>query len=308
MLVAGVDIGTLTCRLLIAEITQDGKLLERRSDRRILRLGEGVDRTQMLTPSAMDRVCQTLRNWRAIIDDARVDGETAVATSAVREAANRDLFLQRANQEAGFEIEVITGEEEARRTLLGVRFGAPDHVSAMLGIDIGGGSTELFLDRPPQSPVIRSIDVGVVRMAERFLHHDPPTDIEVRLARKAITTALRSVQRSLGSLRDATLIGTAGSVTTLAAMAQRLPAYESSRIHNYRLRLDTIRQLETEILGRSKEQRRGMFGLEDGREEVIAAGVLILGETLETLGYPDCLVSDYGLREGVLIDLAQRMK
>ena len=138
---AGIDIGTLTCRLLIAALTSDGPLNELCSNRRILRLGEGVDQTKRLSSAAMDRVIQCLREWRTIIDGYQVDAATAVATSAVRDATNRDEFLLRVKQEAGFDIEVITGDEEARRTLLGIRSGLPSGVTDMLALDIGGGST-----------------------------------------------------------------------------------------------------------------------------------------------------------------------
>ncbi len=150
-------------------------LKDLRSERRILRLGEGVDQNKRLSQAAMDRVIQCLREWKAVIDTYRVDGCMAVATSAVRDAANRAEFLEKVKREAGFDVEVITGDEEARRTLLGIRSGLPPGVTDMLALDIGGGSTEFILDRPGQQPVVRSIDIGVVRLCERLLHHDPPT-------------------------------------------------------------------------------------------------------------------------------------
>ena len=175
---AGVDIGTLTCRLLIADLSPGGKLIEVRSDRRILRLGEGVDQTKRLSDAAMDRVLQCLREWRQFIDAAHVEAAVAVATSAVRDAENRDEFLDRVTREAGFDVELISGEEEARRTMLGIRSGLPPGVTDVLALDIGGGSTEFILDRPGQKPVVRSIDIGVVRLCERLLHHDPPSEEE----------------------------------------------------------------------------------------------------------------------------------
>jgi exopolyphosphatase/guanosine-5'-triphosphate,3'-diphosphate pyrophosphatase len=308
MLLAGVDIGTLTCRLLIAQVTPEGSLVERRSDRRILRLGEGTDRTGTLSQAAMARVVRTMRDWRAVVDAAHVEGETAVATSALREARNRDEFVAQVKHEAGFSVEVISGEEEARRTLLGIRAGLPSDVSRILGLDIGGGSTEFIVDIPGHVPRVRSIELGVVRLTERILHHDPPTAEEIRTARELVRASTEAVNPSLGLLSGTTFVGTAGSITTLAAMVQQLPAYQPARIHNYRLGLEAVYQLERDILSRTKAQRRGMPGLEPGREDVIAAGVLILRGVMETLGYADCLVSDYGLREGVLIDLATRLK
>jgi exopolyphosphatase / guanosine-5'-triphosphate,3'-diphosphate pyrophosphatase len=307
MRLAGVDIGTLTCRLLIADLPPGGQLSEVRSERRILRLGEGVDQTKRLNVAAMDRVLQCLREWRELIEASHVDAETAVATSAVRDAANHDEFLDRVKREAGFEVEIITGDEEARRTLLGIRSGLPPGVTNVLALDIGGGSTEFILDRPGQRPVVRSIDIGVVRLCERLLHHDPPTDDEVRQAREWVARETKAAVAGMDNYQRTTFVGTAGTITSLAAMAQKLPTYETARIHNCRLQLGTIQELERTLLSRKKADRAGLPGLEKGREEVIAAGAIIVRTIMETLGMLAVLVSDLGLREGVLMELADRV-
>ena len=306
MRLAGVDIGTLTCRLLIADISTDGRLTELRSDRRILRLGEGVDQTKQLSVAAMDRVVQCLKEWRALIDVAHVDATAAVATSAVRDAANREEFLDRVKREAGFEVELISGDEEARRTMLGIRSGLPAGVTDVLALDIGGGSTEFMLDQPGQTPIVKSIDIGVVRLCERLLRHDPPTDDEIRQAREWIAKETKAAVADMVNYQAATFVGTAGTITSLAAMAQKLSTYEPARIHNYQLQLTTIQELEQTLLSRKKSDRTGLPGLEKGREEVIAAGAIIIRTIMETLGMTSVLVSDLGLREGVLIDLAMR--
>jgi len=306
MLLAGVDIGTLTCRLLISRVTVDGKLTEVKADRRILRLGEGVDHDQMLRPAAMARVIETLQEWRAVINAHKVDAQIAVATSAVRNARNRDEFLRRVKQEVGFEVDVISGEEEARRTMLGIRSGLPAGVTNILGLDIGGGSTEFILDRAGKLPVLRSIEIGVVRLTERMLQHDPLTVDQIQAVRDLVCQEAKRAMAALGPLGDVTLVGTAGSITTLAAMAQKLSIYEPIRIHNYWLKLVTIKELEREILAKTIAQRRSLPGLEQGREKVVAAGTLILSGIMEVLGFAEGLVSDVGLREGVLIDLSQR--
>ena len=303
---AGVDVGTLTCRLLIADLQLDGKLTEVRSERRILRLGEGVDQTKQLNQTAMDRVIQCLKEWHGLIEEAQVDRVTAVATSAVREAGNRDEFLDRVKREVGFEVELISGEKEARRTLLGIRSGLPDGVTDVLALDIGGGSTEFILDRPGQKPIVRSIDIGVVRLCERLLRHDPPTADEVQQARAWVARETRAAVAGMGNYQAATFVGTAGTITSLAAMAQELPSYEPARIHNYQLQLSTIQELEQTFLSRKKTDRVGLPGLEKGREEVIAAGAIIIKTIMETLGLSEVLVSDLGLREGVLLELAIR--
>jgi exopolyphosphatase / guanosine-5'-triphosphate,3'-diphosphate pyrophosphatase len=306
MRLAGIDIGTLTCRLLIADLLPDGRLKEVRSDRRILRLGEAVDQTRQLNAAAMERVLQCLREWREIIDASSVDAVVAVATSAVRDATNRDEFLDRVKREAGVEIEILTGDEEARRTLLGIRSGLPGGVTDLLALDIGGGSTEFILDRPGRSPVVRSIDIGVVRLCERILHHDPPTDDEIRQAREWIARDTSAAVAGMDHYQTATFVGTAGTITSLAAMAQKLPSYEPARIHNYTLTLASVQELEQTLLSRKKADRDGLPGLEKGREEVIASGAIIIRTVMETLGMTSVLVSDLGLREGVLIDLAMR--
>jgi len=307
MRLAGIDIGTLTCRLLIADVPASGRLAELRSDRRILRLGEGVDQAKILRGAAMDRVVACLREWREVIESYRVDHCAVVATSAVRDANNQDEFLDRVKREAGFEVEIITGEEEARRTMIGIRSGLPDGVTSVLALDIGGGSTEFILDRPGHRPIVRSIDIGVVRLCERLLRHDPPTAEEVQRARDWVRSEAETAVSTMSRPAGLAFVGTAGTITALAAMALKLPSYQSARIHNYRLSLGTIRDLEQVLLSRKKTERVGLLGLESGREEVIAAGAIIMMTVMETLGLFECLVSDLGLREGVLLNLAMRI-
>jgi exopolyphosphatase/guanosine-5'-triphosphate,3'-diphosphate pyrophosphatase len=303
---AGIDIGTLTCRLLIADLTEDGALKEICAQRRILRLGEGVDRTKQLSDSAMDRVIACLKEWREIVESHQAGACAVVATSAVRDAANRRVFLERVKGEAGFDVEIITGEEEARRTLLGIRSGLPPGVTDVLALDIGGGSTEFILDRPGQAPIVRSINIGVVRLCERVLKQDPPTAEEIDQARKWVRRETLSAIEEMNHYRSAAFVGTAGTITALAAMAQKLPTYDPVLIHNYTLTLETVRELEQTLLSRKKADRIGLPGLEQNREEVIAAGAIIVRTVMETLGMSEVLVCDLGLREGVLIDLARR--
>lgn len=309
---AGIDIGTLTCRLLIGLVTgqvaDGGRLTELHGERRILRLGEGLDRSGALQDPAVARVLGTLRDWRAVIEEYKPEAVSVVATSAVREAANREEFLRRVQAETGFAVEVLSGKEEARRTWLGIRSGLPDGLSEVLGLDIGGGSTEFILDRPGAPPIIRSIELGVVRLTERMLRTDPPTARELQRARDLIRAQVEGVRNDLGNVSGTTLVGTAGTITTLAAMDLRLPTYQRARVHNYRLRLDAIRALEATLLSRTRAQRQGLPGLEPGREDLIVGGTLILLWVLEGFGFSECLVSDLGLREGLLIDLAARLQ
>ncbi len=302
----GIDIGTLTCRLLVGRVSADEQLEELHGERRILRLGEGVDREGSLQDSAMSRVLDTLREWRRVIQDFKPEAVSVVATSAVRDAANRDAFLDQIRRGTGFEVEVLTGDEEARRTLLGIRSGLPRGVSDVLGLDIGGGSTEFILDRKGSQPVVLSLELGVVRLTERLLRNDPPTREELEAARTFIRTQLEKARTVVGDVHGTSLVGTAGTITTLAAMDLRLEIYDKARIHNYRLTLDAVRTLEDALLSRTSAERRAIPGLEPDREDLIVGGTLILLGVMNGFGFRDCLVSDLGLREGLLIHLARR--
>lgn len=306
-ILAGIDIGTLTCRLLIAELAPSGTLREVRSDRRILRLGQGVDRDRMLRGDAMARVAETLKEWCTLMEGYQLDASIAVATSAVRDAGNREEFVRLIHRQTGLEIEILSGEEEARRTILGIRSGLPAGVSDVLALDIGGGSTEFILDRPGQTPMMRSVDIGVVRLCERLLRHDPPTSEEIHQAREWVRAETVTAVGEMTLPVGLTFVGTAGTITSLAAMAQQLPTYEPARIHNYRLARTVVEELESTLLARTKSERVGLPGLEANREEVIAAGAIILRTVMETVKIPSLLVSDLGLREGVLLDLATRL-
>ena len=161
----------------------------------------------------------------------------------------------------------------------------PPDVSDILGVDIGGGSTEFILDRRDlAAPLVRSIEVGVVRLTERCLLRDPPSDDEIQKARQLVRDHMDGLGPLFGSLQNTAVIGTAGTVTTLAAMVQRLPVYKPARIHNYALTRSVVSSIAKEILSRTKAQRRQLPGLEVGREEVIVAGVLILETIMDTLG------------------------
>ena len=307
MRLAGIDIGTLTCRLLVADVHLPHQFKEIDADRRILRLGEGVDQHKRLSPQAMNRVVTTLKEWRAQTAKYDLDALVLVATSAVRESTNREEFLARIKQETGWDVEVLTGEEEAQRTLLGIRFGMPETIADFLGLDIGGGSTECILDRKGQSPKVISLDLGVVRLLERVFHHDPPSAQDLQNAETCINEQLAKVVEALGEVSKIPLVGTAGTITTLAAMAQSLNHYDRTRVHNYELTLSTVKSLEKDLIGKTGSQRLEMLGLEPGREFVIVAGTVILRRIMETFEFDACLVSDFGLREGVLVDRARNL-
>jgi exopolyphosphatase/guanosine-5'-triphosphate,3'-diphosphate pyrophosphatase len=305
---AGIDIGTLTLRLLIARILGDGQLHELAAERRIVRLGEGLQPSRRLQPAAMARVLDTMAEWMPLIEKSGARETVAVATSAVRDAVNRDEFLAEVKRRMGLEVTVVSGEEEARLALLGIQAGLPPEVDRFLALDIGGGSTEFIKVTPHRPAVMISVDEGVVRLTESCLRSDPVRPDEVTAARTRIRTHLTAVQGKLGSLADYCLVGTAGTITTLAAMAQSMAVYTPRRIHNYRLSWEAVRRILGNLVACTHAQRKELVGLEAGREDLMLAGTMILSETMERFGFVECLVSDYGLREGVLIDRWRKLK
>jgi exopolyphosphatase/guanosine-5'-triphosphate,3'-diphosphate pyrophosphatase len=304
---AGIDIGTLTLRLLIARVL-DGRLRELDSDRRIVRLGEGLQPSRRLQPAPMARAIDTIVEWKPKIERSGAREVVAVATSAVRDAVNREEFLGELKRRSGWDVAVLSGEEEARLSLLGIRSGLPPDVTRYVALDIGGGSTEFIKATPDRPPVMVSINEGVVRLTEECLRRDPPTPDEVAAARTRIRAHLNTVKEKLGSVVGFRLVGTAGTITTLAAMDQQMETYAPKRIHNYRLSWDAVRRLLGDLASRTHAQRRELKGLEPGREDLMMAGTLILLECMERFGFVECLVSDYGLREGVLIDHWQKSR
>lgn len=301
---AGIDIGTLTLRLLIAKIQQRGTLEELVAERRIVRLGQGLQPSRRLQAEPMGRVLEILQSWMPVIEQAGAQRIRAVATSAVREAVNREEFLDRVKRATGLEVEVLSGVEEARLTLIGIQARLPAGIERFLALDIGGGSTE-FIKVSPEDRQGRAISIeeGVVRLTDELLKSDPASPVEIDAAQKRIRAHLRTVAGQLGSLEGYQLIGTAGTITTLAAMDQRLELYSPPRIQNYRLARRAIERIWGELLHRTRAERTSLTGLEPGREDVIVAGTLILLEIMQQFGFQECLVSDDGLREGVLIDL-----
>jgi exopolyphosphatase/guanosine-5'-triphosphate,3'-diphosphate pyrophosphatase len=304
---AGIDIGTLTLRLLIARVL-DGRLCELDSDRRIVRLGEGLQPSRRLQPAPMARAIETIVEWKPKIDQGGAREVVAVATSAVRDAVNRDEFLAEVKRRSGLDVAVLSGEEEARLTLLGIQAGLPPDVTRYVALDIGGGSTEFIKATPDRPLAMVSVNEGVVRLTEACLRNDPPKPDEVSAARTRIRTQLNAVKEKLGAVAGFRLVGTAGTITTLAAMDQKMETYTPKRIHNYRLSWEAVRRILGDLTSRTHAQRRELTGLEPGREELMVAGTLILLECMERFGFVECLVSDYGLREGILIDHWQKSR
>ncbi|MCA1845495.1 MAG: exopolyphosphatase, partial [Actinobacteria bacterium] len=249
---AAVDMGTNSTRLLVADSDSGdpaGPLTTVERHMHITRLGQGVDAARRLHPDAIERTLSVLRKYRDIMDATGIEGARATATSAARDAANRDELLQPAAEILGTTVELLSGEEEGRLTFLGATTGL-DAPAPHLVVDIGGGSTEFTVGTGTPEGTM-SIDVGCVRLTEAWLHSDPPAPEELSQALSVVQAYLDDVDRDLPAAgRARTLIGTAGTVTTVAAIEIGLPTYDPEVLHHFRLTReaaeDVFRTLATE--------------------------------------------------------------
>jgi exopolyphosphatase/guanosine-5'-triphosphate,3'-diphosphate pyrophosphatase len=303
--VAAVDIGTNSTRLLVADVDghgRDAKLVPLDRRMRITRLGQDVDRTHRLAPDAIGRTVEVLREYRVALDDLGVTRVRATATSAARDASNRDDFFSPARDALGVEPELLSGQEEAALSFTGATSDL-DAPAPYLVVDIGGGSTEFVLGaREPVGAV--SVDIGCVRITEQFLHSDPPAPEELSNAIAVVRDHLADVRRAIpGVAEAATLVGLAGTVTTVAAVELGLPEYDGAVLHHFRLTRaaaeDVFRTLATENLA----QRAHNPGLEQGRVDVIVGGAAILVSIMRAFEFDDLLVSEADILDGLVRSL-----
>ncbi|MEK7851773.1 MAG: Ppx/GppA phosphatase family protein, partial [Deltaproteobacteria bacterium] len=310
---ASIDIGTNTFRLLISDLDDNGILHPKLLKREITRLGGGFTAIGALTEEAMTRGVSTLSAFTELLKRYGVKKVRAVATSVVREAINGEDFLKLVKNETGLDVEVIGGEEEASLALKGVLSCVTVRTGYALAFDIGGGSTEYILSNRGTPLYSESFKLGVVHATERFLKSDPPKEEEVDRLFAHVEGMLRPFPERLaetglkGKLppenKNITLGGTAGTITTLAAMDMGLESYDPSKINNHVLTYETVKRLFTLMLPLTLSERKRLKALEGGREDLIIAGTIIVLKTMEVFGFEKMMVSDGGLLEGVLIEM-----
>ena len=301
MRVASADIGTNSTRLLIADVAADGSVAEVERLLEITRLGEGVDAGGSLGEVPMSRVADALARYARRARALGAERLLAVATSAVRDASNRDDFLARVAA-TGFEPRLLSGEQEAATTFAGVRAPAPgeQRVSAegTLVIDVGGGSTELVLGGRNGVAWSRSLQAGCVRMTERYLGEDLVTDEAFAACGEAVDDLLRVVpEEAVAATRRA--IAVAGTATTLAAIANG--GYDADAVHDARLTRTEVRALQARLAALPLEQRREVPGLESARAPVIVAGLAVLGRVLDRFGLDEAIVSERDILHGTAL-------
>ncbi|MCT2592957.1 Ppx/GppA family phosphatase [Streptomyces sp. N2-109] len=325
--VAAVDCGTNSIRLLVADVDpRTGELRELDRRMKIVRLGQGVDRTGRLAPEALERTFEACRDYAGVIRELGAERVRFVATSASRDAENRDDFVRGVRDLLGVEPGVITGDEEAAYSFAGATLeltraagatgaagagtaGAPDggpaHEPPYLVVDIGGGSSEFVLGTDDgRVRAARSVDIGCVRLTERHQLADPVTGSQAAAVRGDIDAALDEVAGTVPLTEARTLVGLAGTVTTVAGIALGLDAYDRVATHHSRLSAGQVGEITARLLASTHAERAAIPVMHPGRVDVITAGALILSAVLERTGAPEVIVSEHDILDGIAGRLA----
>ena len=308
--VAAIDCGTNSLRLLIADVDAAAhRLTDIKRRMEIVRLGQGVDATGRLAPEALARTMRVLDDYAAEIHSARAKTVRMVATSATRDASNASEFTDGVLATIGVTPEVISGSEEARLSFIGATTelaaeGAP--LPPYLVVDIGGGSTEFVLGSDANAADLAgiSVDIGCVRLTERHLRSDPPTEAEVTAAIADIDCALVDVAGAIDATHARTLVGLAGSVTTVTAIALGLPVYDPGKTHHARITAASVHAVTQQLLSQTHAQRAAIGSLHPGRIDVIGAGALVLDRVMQRFEFGDVVTSEHDILDGIAWSVA----
>jgi exopolyphosphatase / guanosine-5'-triphosphate,3'-diphosphate pyrophosphatase len=304
--VAAIDCGTNSLRLLVADVDVGARTVtDLVREMEIVRLGEGVDKTRRFSDAALERTLATCRRFAGLIESLDVERIRFVATSASRDATNRDDFFGGVHDALGVDVEVVSGDEEAALSFAGAtqELVATEGVAPpYLVVDIGGGSTEFVLGSA-KVDAARSVDVGCVRLAERHLRSDPATAEEIGAARADVERAIDEVEKAVPLGAANTLVGLAGSVTTIAALALELPAYDPVRIHHSRIAAPSVHEIARRLLAMSCAERKALSVMHPGRADVIGAGALILDTVVSRVGAAEVVVSEHDILDGIALSL-----
>lgn len=298
--VAAIDCGTNSTRLLVR--SPEGETLERLM--RITRLGKGVDATGRLDPEAIDRTIAVLREFREVMDRFGVERTRMSATSAARDAENREVFFAAAADVIGVRPELLSGEEEGRLSFLGATSDLDPSRGPFLVVDIGGGSTE-FSYGTAECEATLSLDIGCVRMTEKYLEHDPPLAEElsacISVAEVFVDDAARAIPQASAA---PTFVGLAGTITTVAAVELGLQTYDRHKVHHFVLTKAAVEDVFRTLATEPFDERVTNPGLERARADVIVGGVCILVTIMRRLGFSECLVSEADILDGLAITAA----
>jgi exopolyphosphatase / guanosine-5'-triphosphate,3'-diphosphate pyrophosphatase len=312
--VAAVDIGTNSTRLLIAEVTSGETAYRLRTIYRLMsitRLGQGVDELGILDREAISRTVEVLRDYRDLMRRAEAEVWEVAATSAARDAANAGEFMDLVRGIMGMEPRIISGGEEASLSFLGATYDLDDlrpRKRPILVVDIGGGSTEIILGTSEETISTYSLDVGCVRMSERFLTSDPPLPQELADMEEYIRSIITPLVEIISNRSPGLLVATAGTATTLSGLRQGLRRYNGEAIHHSWLNRRDVEELYEKLKSLPLEHRRSVMSLEPGRADVIVGGAGVLLVLLRELGWERFLVSEKDILDGLALSAASRAK
>ena len=309
--VGAIDCGTNSIRLLIADQV-DGRLRDVHREMRIVRLGQGVDATGRFAPDALARTQTALSAYAQLMRDLDVSRVRMVATSATRDAANRDVFFEMTADVLGAVVpgavaEVITGTEEAALSFAGAVGELDPAAAPFVVVDLGGGSTEVVLGTD-EVKASYSADIGCVRLTERCLHSDPPTATEVAAAREVARAGLAEAFGAVPVEQARTWVGVAGTMTTLSALAQQMTTYDSQAIHLSRVAFAELLAVCDELIAMTRAQRAVLGPMHEGRVDVIGGGAIIVEELADALGrragIGELVVSEHDILDGIALSIA----
>ena len=303
MRVAAIDCGTNSIRLLIADVQGDN-FREVIREMEIVRLGQGVDKTGEFHPDAIARTLTAVDKFANEIAKRGVEKIRFCATSATRDAKNRELFIDGVKARLGVTPEVITGEEEAALSFAGATKDLPDSIAPYLVIDIGGGSTEFVLGTQKVVQA-KSVNIGCVRMSERHFKSDPATQAEIESARKDIQQAISQAAQVVDIKAAKSLIAVAGTATTVAAAALELPEYDRNAIHLSRISAEQTHDVSEMFLKLTRNERAALGYMHPGRVDVIGAGSLVLSEIVKAVGAKEFIACESDILDGIAFSLGQ---
>jgi exopolyphosphatase/guanosine-5'-triphosphate,3'-diphosphate pyrophosphatase len=303
MRVAAVDIGTNTILLLVADVSPDGVLRTVHDEQQVPRLGRGVDAHRNLAPDAMDRALNVLRSYSSVVASSACDLVAVGATSAVRDAANREEFLDRVRELTGWHVDLLSGEDEALWTFRGGMSGVAEDGPVTV-LDVGGGSTEITVGRGTAIDNRVSLDIGAVRLTERFIRSDPPGTEEMDAAAATIRRELAHADAF--PFQGSRLVGVAGTPASLAVLDQGLTQFSVEAVARYRLQRSRVEALLDRLSAMSVPAIRRLSTVMDGRADVMVAGTLIVREVMRRYSFEEMIVSERGLRYGLALRAAAR--
>ncbi|GBF50959.1 guanosine-5'-triphosphate, 3'-diphosphatepyrophosphatase [Leptospira ryugenii] len=301
-ILAAIDLGTNSFHIVIVKVRLDGTLESLTKEKETVRLGSGSADYAVIQEDAFDRGIACLKRFKTLADSYKADIR-AVATSALREAENRDVFLRRAEIEVGLKIDVISGNEEARLIYLGILQGLPLYEKRILMIDIGGGSTELLVGEKGEILFSSSLKLGAIRLTEKFLKKDPITALDLQKCKIHIESVLSAFIPQIEPWKPFTVVGSSGTVTSLASMILEKAGEKRERLNGYEFRYDQFKEVKKHLLEADTVKKRlKLPGLESKRADIIVGGLLVLDEVLHRLKAQSVTVSDFALRDGIVYD------